>query len=248
MKALYLPNRTKKFFGVVLAVVSVLIPQSKADDYSVSGGNDVETCVPMSFTGLNASVDNVLVAVEITDTNQTISSLMLALLGNGVGPGNYAILSGASFIAGSGIEPTTTQLNIGYPGWGTGSDDLFSVTYTFDPPLSYGQRSATLVLEYPQGFIAPFSPFGPSVGISLIGWDFQGGGPGGFLIPATMLEPSVSMILSNDEAVVTWTGYGLQSSTNLSDWGNVGTNNVIGNVTSNFPATNNPCLFFRAEK
>jgi len=244
MKAPHLTNRTKKFLGVVLAAVSFLIPQSKADDYTVPGSNGVETFVPMSFTGLNASVDNVLVTVEITDTNQTISSLMLALAGNGVGPGNYAILSGAAFIGGSGIEPTTTQHNLGL--WGQQPINyFFSVTYTFDPPLSYGQRSATLLLQYPQGFIAAFSPF--SAGIFLITWD-NSGGSAGQLIPATMLDPSVSMILSNDEAVVTWTGYGLQSSTNLSDWGNVATNNVIGNVTSNFPAAKNPCLFFRAVK
>jgi hypothetical protein len=126
----------------------------------------------------------------------------------------------------------------------------YLVTYTFNPPLTNGQQSATLVVKYPLGSLAPSTGYGPQIG----GWpnvDTNGDGSvsgSWFIQLANMLEPSVSMGLSNQQAIVMWTGYTLQSSTNLSAWQNVTNNIIIGSVTTSLPITNSPALFFRAVK
>ena len=231
--------------AVALAGFAVFGFKTQAAVYTVLGGSGFPV-IPTAIAGFDDDFDDVLLTFEITDTNQSINNVMVALAGNGAGPGNYAILSGATYLTGNGVAPTSVELNIAPPPWGSGSNDFWSATCTFDPPLSYGQRSTTISLKYPLDFIAPFSP--ESGGIYLFIWFDKDSAASLSLIPATMSEPSVSLSRSNQQVVVTWTGYSLQSSTNLTVWQNVADNTFIGNVTTVFGVSSSSCLYFRAVK
>jgi hypothetical protein len=83
-----------------------------------------------------------------------ISTLALAVTPGG--PGNYRILSGATYLSDGGIAPNAIQLNVAPEPWGTGPYDFFSATFSFDSqPVSLGHTTTTLVLEFPLGALDP---------------------------------------------------------------------------------------------
>jgi hypothetical protein len=101
---------------------------------------------------LDSSFDNVLFTLKSSGTT-TFTTFDLSLAADGIGPGNYAILSGATFFDSGGVAPSSVQLNLlnSTPG------DFFQATFAFSSSsLSPGATSDVLVLEFPLNSIAPF--------------------------------------------------------------------------------------------
>jgi len=231
--------------NILIGVLTAFCLSVRAANYTVDGSTNSEPghltyeTIPVSIAQLNNGADHVLFTFQSISSNISVTNITLELAGSGIGPGNIAILSGATIVSGTGAAPASTTFGLAY---GYASNTFSSVTYHFDPPLAYGQQSVSLDLEYPLGFVAEWVSNGASIEA-----DINKGGYGTLGLQSSIMpSPTVSIRVKNNQAVISWTGYTLQGSTNLSTWENLYHNTIIGGVNTYLPVTNGPRMFFRA--